>query len=103
MKDITLKEVKQLLQNDTLSNDEYIQAMIPISVSFVRDYCENPELKIDGGVKIAVAKIIEFYMSNSSLQSKSLSRVSETFHTELPKSILQLLSPYNKKNMVKFL
>lgn len=102
MSSITLKEVKSLLNITDFNKDEYIQIMIPTVIGFVREYCENPQLPIENGAKIAVVKIIQFYMNNTSVQSKSISRVSETFLIELPKSILDLLEPYNNKNKVKF-
>lgn len=101
MSTLTTKEVKDFLNLNDVTKDKYIQEMIPDAIQFVRDYCSTPELEIKGGVKIAVIKIIEFYMSNSNIQSESISRMSRTYFDQLPASILELLEPYNNK--VKFL
>ena len=103
MEQITLKEIKNLLGLEDTSKDKYIKSMIPIAVEFVQDYCENPEIEIKGGLKIGIAKIIEFYMNNSSLQSRSISRINESYLTDIPKSILALLDPYStSKGKVRF-
>lgn len=103
MEQITLKEIKVILDIEDMSKDKYIKTMIPIVIEFTKEYCGDNELVIKGGLKIAIAKIIEFYMNNSSLQSRSISRISETYLTDLPKSIISLLDPYSSnRGKVKF-
>ena len=104
MFEIHIKEVKRILQITDNSKDAYITEMLPYVVDYVRDYCDNPELEIRSGVTIAIAKILEFYMNNVSLESRSISRLSETFASDIPPSILTLLKPYNNRDngKVKF-
>src|SRR5438477_165963 len=94
MNDLQLKEIKKILQITDNSKDGYITEMLPLVIDFVRDYCNNPQLELRSGVVIAIAKTIEFYMNNTSLASKTVSRMSETFSNAIPASILNLLEPY---------
>lgn len=103
---ITIKEVKEILNIKDSSTDKYIQEMIEPAIEFVRHYCGDYDLEVKGGVKIAVAKIIEFYMSNSSIASESISRISRAYNNDLPSSIIVLLNSYKKgassSSVVKF-
>lgn len=114
---MNMQEVRQLLEIKTTEHDNYISMMLPLSIDFVKQYTgrdcmvKNPDYdasrptskenpmkveELEDGMKIAVAKIIEFYMLESGIESETVSKTSTSFSNELPKSILDLLKPYKK-------
>ena len=115
------QDIKHILEIDHTDHDNYIRKMIPLTIDVIKNYTKNDFMvanpdydpsrpisstnkrkieKFEGGVEIAVAKIIEFYMLESGVQSETISKVSTSFATDLPKSILDLLKPYKR---MKFL
>lgn len=102
-----IQEVKDILQIKHTNQDKYIQQMLPLTIQFAKDYCGTDFLvngveTLSSGVKIAIAKMIEFYMLQSGVASQGISRLSTSFQTDIPLSILVLLKQY-RKNGVKFL
>lgn len=100
--DIT--EVKNINGITTTKHDSYIATMIPLMEEAVKDYCNNSFLDEDenevipGGVKIAIAKWIQFNMLQSGVSSRSQG-VSYSYDTEVPESIKTHLRRYRR---VKF-
>lgn len=113
---LSTKDIKVILQIEDTEYDDYITTMLPIVIALTEDYCNdifairspNGSLMkdqegykiLDVGIVIAIAKIIEFYMNKSGVIQNTVSRVSYSFATELPKSITQILNQYRK---VKFI
>ena len=97
-------------------HDEYIEAMIPVVITMIENYCNltltnkddsgriitngNEFVLLDSSFAIIIAKIIEFYMLKSGVTSEAISRVSYGFATELPANILTML---NARKRMKFL
>ncbi|MED3691301.1 phage head-tail connector protein [Peribacillus butanolivorans] len=91
------EEVKNILGITTNKHDVYITTCIPLFVDFIKEHCNNsfPD-DISGGVKIAVAKMIEWNMNKSGQKTRSIGEVAYSFDTDFPPSILRLLQPYNR-------
>jgi Phage gp6-like head-tail connector protein len=93
--------VKNMLQITTNQHDEYIAEMLPTFIEQAKDYCNNSFLVngvevLPGGVKLYVAKAIEFSMHPSNLRSRTMGEVSYTYEVDVPRSITKYLSPYRK-------
>lgn len=114
---LSLKDVKTILQlEDTTEHDSYIETMLPIIISLVEQYCNSifalrnldgtllnsheGYVLVEAGIIIAIAKIIEFYMQQSGVIQNTVSRVSYSFSTELPKSILEVLNQYRRVRFI---
>lgn len=95
-------ELRAILRIDTADSnfDEYIDTMLPLVIEFVQDYCgqsfqdSKGEYTFRGGLKIAIAKMIEFHMNKSGVASEGLSRQSTTYNTEYPPYIMDVLDQY---------
>jgi len=72
---------------------------------WVKDYCNNKFLNEDeeeelpGGVEVFLDRAVEYFKSQSGINSESLGDYSVSFDTDIPESLLKLLRPYRK---VKF-
>lgn len=113
---LSSKDVKEILQMDETEHDNYINIMIPIVISIVENYCndvfavrnvdgtlfkdQEGYLIFEAGIILAIAKIIEFYMLESGISQNTVSRVTYTFSTELPKSIKDILNQYRKVRFI---
>jgi hypothetical protein len=112
-----VQEVKGILEFDHTDHDNYIKTMLPLAEDFAKNYCgieyvtnpnydpykpissTNPrkiEGTIEGGMKIAVAKLLEFNLLQAGINSEGVASVSQSFSTELPNSIKDMLKPYKK-------
>lgn len=115
---LSVRDVKVLLNIQSTQFDDYIETMLPITIALTEKHCNN-ELAIrntngaflktnegymlnDMGLKILLAKIIEFYLTKTSVTYEAVGRITQTYATELPKAILDGLKPYSK-GRIKFL
>jgi acetylornithine/succinyldiaminopimelate/putrescine aminotransferase len=100
-----LQSVKNMLSIKTTQHDTYLNEVIPLFIEQAKDYCNNSFL-VDGtealpaGVKLYVAKAIQFNMTPSNLKGRTMGEVSYSYETDLPRSITRLLAPYRR---VKFI
>jgi hypothetical protein len=96
-----IKEILGISPNN-FEHDDYIETCIPLFTEFIQDICNNNFLnnegnvQLRGGAKIALAKMIEFNMQKSGVASRSFGEVSYSYSLDFPKSIISLLSPYNR-------
>lgn len=96
------QEVKDILGITTIKHDIYINTVIPLFIEFTQDHCnnsftdENEILSLKGGVKIAIAKMIEFNMNKAGQKSRNFGEVAYSYETDFPVSILRLLEPYRR-------
>lgn len=99
---MTLQEVKDILGQTTDKHDTYIYTAIELFTEFVQDHCNNSfedangEVKLRGGAKIAVAKMIEHNLNKAGVASRKFGEVEYSYDTNFPDSIMKLLQPYNR-------
>lgn len=94
-----VQTIKTMLGITTDRHDAYLKEVIPLFIEFAKDYCNNQFLvngaeKLPAGVKLFVAKAIEFNMSPSNLSGRSMGDVSYSYVTELPETVIRHLKPY---------
>jgi hypothetical protein len=93
--------VKNILGITTTKHDTYLTKVIPLIVEYAKDECYQDFLDDDGveqlpgGVKVFVAKAIEYNMNTAGVTSRSQG-VSYSYDTDFPKSIMRFLSPYRR-------
>lgn len=114
---LSRKVIKDILIIDETIYDEYIDQMIPTTIAFVEEYCNNEftvkdkfgQMVVDEnenytisevGLVLPIAKIIEFYMNKSGVSQESISRVMYSYTNSLPASITKNLNSYRKVNFV---
>ena len=119
MFNISVKDVKTFLNIESTQYDEYIMAMLPVTIDLVEKHCNNKfaSRNEDGtfleteegyytinvmGLMIIIAKIIEFYLTNAGVSYEGIGRITYTYRSELPKSIIDSMRVYSKSRM-KFL
>lgn len=100
-----VQTLKTMLGITTDRHDAYLKEVIPLFIDFAKDYCNNRFLvdgaeKLPAGVKLFVAKAIEFNMAPSNLSARSMGDVSYSYETELPESVLRHLKPYRRLRVV---
>ncbi len=99
---MTLQEVKDILGQTSDKHDNYIYTAIELFTEFVQDHCNNSflddkgEVKLRGGAKIAVAKMIEYNLNKAGVSSRTFGEVAYSYDTDFPASIMKLLEPYNR-------
>lgn len=97
-------EVKSILNWKKEKYDEYIKTMLPLMTEAVKEYCNNPFIdddekeNIPSGVRVAIAKWIEYNTIQSGVTSKNQG-VSYSFDGNIPDNIKTLLRPHRR---VKF-
>lgn len=90
--------LKTDLKAMTGADDAYLDIMIPILIDLAnnetnRDYTE---LDLPHGIKLFIAKAIEYNKTQGGLQARSMGSVSYTYDTDFPNSIMSLLKPYKR-------
>lgn len=101
-----IQDVKNMLSHvpgmDTNKHDAYLTTMVPLLLEHAGEYCNNSfdEESLPAGVKLYVAKAVEFNMKPANLKSRTMGEVSYTYDTELPKSIMKYLAPHRKVRFV---
>lgn len=94
---LTTQEVKALLQIDDESLNSYIETIIPIIEEYVRDYINLPkELEIPHGLKLTMAKMIEFNLTDVGISNKTIKDVSIQFNTDYTSDIYKSLNKYRR-------
>ena len=99
---MTLQEVKDILGQTSDKHDTYIYTAVELFIEFVQDHCNNSfldangEVKLRGGAKIAVAKMIEYNLNKAGVSSRTFGEVAYSYDTDFPQSIMKLLEPYNR-------
>lgn len=95
-------EVKNILGITTNKHDVYITTAIPLLTDFIIEHCNNSflgtdgETKLSGGIKFALAKMIEFNMNKSGQRTRTMGEVAYSYDSDFPLSIMKLLQPYNR-------
>lgn len=89
--------IKNMLGIKTAKHDAYLTEVIPLFIEHAEEYCNNSFIgELPAGVKLYVAKAIEFNLNPSNLKSRKMGEVSYSYETNFPKSITKLLAPYRK-------
>lgn len=110
------KEIKAILQIEETDYDEYIESVLPSTITFVEKYCNrefamrNADGKLEKnnngyiineeGIVVAIAKIIEYFMNRSGVTQEMISRSITMFSADLPKSITTILNSYRRVRFV---
>lgn len=101
-----IKEIKLINGEQGTGKDEYYRAMLPIIFDEVKEHCNNTfgetesgPPALPGGVKLFMAKAIQFNENKAGLKGRSMGSVSYSYETEFPESLYKYLRPYRK---VKF-
>ncbi|PAE96771.1 phage head-tail connector protein [Shouchella clausii] len=97
-----LKRRLSLAEDDT-SKDDFLQVMLSDAIEMAQDYCNQDfmvdgQLKLPGGVKMAIVKLVKLAQTKPNLQSRSISGgVSETYFTADDLAVIKGdLAPYVK-------
>jgi Phage gp6-like head-tail connector protein len=89
--------IKNMLGIKTEKHDMYLDEVIPLFIDHAKEYCNNQfDGDLPSGVRIYVAKAIEFNMNPTNLKGRKMGEVSYSYQTEFPRSILKYLAPYRK-------
>lgn len=92
-----IQDVKNMLSINTNKHDHYLAEVIPLFIEQAQGYCNNTfGTGLPAGVKLYVAKAIEHNMKPVNLKSRSMTDVSYSYETELPKTVTKYLAPYRK-------
>ncbi|CAH0186073.1 phage head-tail connector protein [Peribacillus simplex] len=96
-----IQSVKNMLSINTDKHDNYLAEVIPLFIELAKDRCNNTFQmngveELPAGVKLYVAKAIEYNMNPSNLKSRTMGSVSYSYDTDLPSSIVKYLVPYKK-------
>ncbi|WP_332238882.1 phage head-tail connector protein [Sporolactobacillus sp. KGMB 08714] len=97
-------QVKALLGISDSSKDAYLNVFVPGTLQQVNDYCNQSFTEDDAPFAVVkfIAKSAELDMSDVRLKSRSMGNVSYSFNTELPDSVMSLLTPYRKVRFTCF-
>lgn len=101
MKELDVTEVKAILNWKRDKYDKYVETMLPLMIEAVEDYCNNQFIDEDGkkdipaGVKVAIAKWIEYNTIQSGVTSRSQG-VSYNYDGNIPDNIKTLLRPHRR-------
>jgi Phage gp6-like head-tail connector protein len=89
--------IKNMLGITTAKHDNYLTEVIPLFIEHAEEICNNSfNGDLPAGVKLYVAKAIQFNMTPSNLKGRKMGEVSYSYETELPKSITKHLAPYRR-------
>ncbi|WP_162920113.1 phage head-tail connector protein [Paenisporosarcina cavernae] len=105
-----IEEIKGILQWTDTKHDVYLQTMMPmifedVQIQTNNDFggiLEDGTIRIPGGVKIYMAKVIEMNMQKASLKSRSMGSVSYSYNLEVPESVKRLIRPYRRAKFRAF-
>lgn len=95
---MTLHQVKSILQIKDNTQDDYINAILPLVESFVLQHCRRND--IPPSLQLAVAKIIDFERTSSGLNSKSIGDIRLAYNTEYPENIKTILNDHKLKKVL---
>ena len=89
-------------------SDSYIEAKIPIKVTWVNNYCgqswdntEGSSNPLPGPVMDFIAKAIKFDSHEPGIRSESIGGLSSNYHTSYPQSMLDDLSSYMSDKKIR--
>jgi len=71
-------------------------------LQWVQDYTRNPDLEDSGPISVIIDRLKKFEQTDSTVQSKSISRYSVTYREGVPKDIYDMLQPYVKLKTINF-
>jgi hypothetical protein len=92
-----LQSLKNMLgYANTTKHDAYLSEMLPIMLDYAKDQGVSYTADAPAGVKLFVAKAIQFNMNPSGLKGRSMGEVSYSYNTDFPPSIMRYLAPYRK-------
>ncbi len=92
---MTLAELKKIMRITDTSEDDYLIAMLPAVIEWVKGYCNNDfSAGLPDVVKVAIAKYIQFTLNEPGMKSESLGDYSYTRESGVPKAITDMLTPY---------
>lgn len=97
---MTLQEVKVLIRRTegfTEADNAYILAMIPLVEAYVMKRCNIPS--IPKSLHVAIAKIIQFEMDNSAVNSKSIGDIRLSYRDSYPQSITDMLNDHHNRRV----
>lgn len=107
-----LEELKVRLKipADDDKQDVYLKVALEDAIEDVQKHCNDSfidsntnELRLPGGVKQAITKLVKAYQENSNVQSQSLGDMRKSFFEGgTMNEVTRLLNPYVKKR-VRFL
>ncbi|GLC89336.1 hypothetical protein [Lysinibacillus piscis] len=100
----TQEEIDLLKQMNGVTgakHDAFYQAMAPVLFDVAKDHCNGnwEPSEMPQGVRLFIAKAIQFNMQTTGLNSRRMGSVSYSYDTEFPNAIWTYLRPYKK---VKF-
>lgn len=103
-------KVRLKIPAEDTKQDAYLTVALEDAIEDVQKYCndsftnpETDELKLPGGVKQAITKLVKAYQENSNVQSQSLGDMRKSFFEGgTMNEVIRLLKPYVRKK-VKFL
>jgi hypothetical protein len=98
-----INEIKSLLDTEiVLKHEQYINTSIPLLIEFAQEDCNNSftdeygVLSLKGGLKLFIAKCIEYNLNKAGVSSRNFGEVSYSYDTSFPPSILKFLEPYRR-------
>lgn len=99
--DEQIKELKLFNNEKGDKHDAFYGALAPILFETAQEYCNQEWLpeQMPGGVKLFIAKAIQFNKTPTGLSARSIGTVSYSYDTEFPKAIWTYLRPFKR---VKF-
>jgi len=96
-------EIAMIGEIDLTKHGTYLDAMIPVLIEFVEDYCNITIEKdsegnylLPAGVKIFISESIKHKLSSKGLNSRTMGTVSYSYDTNVPEKIKKFLRPYRK-------
>ncbi|WP_281998674.1 head-tail connector protein [Priestia flexa] len=103
-------KVRLKIPAEDTKQDAYLTVALEDAIEDVQKHCndsfidsETDELKLPGGVKQAITKLVKAYQENSNVQSQSLGDMRKSFFEGgTMNEVTRLLKPYVKKK-VRFL
>jgi hypothetical protein len=81
---------------NTTKHDDYLSEMLPVMIEYVKDSGIPFNDDIPAGVKLFIAKAIQFNMNSAGLKGRSMGEVSYSYNTDFPRSVTSLLNPYRR-------
>ncbi|MFP7199685.1 hypothetical protein SFC08_01810 [Lysinibacillus halotolerans] len=96
--DDELNELKLLNNENGVNHDAFYRALAPILFETAQEYCNQEWLpeEMPGGVKLFIAKAIQFNKNPTGLSGRKMGTVSYSYNTEFPTAIWTYLRPHKR-------
>lgn len=93
-----IEEIKLINGEQGTVKDKYYGAMLPLLLDHVQEWCNNTFTppNIPGGVKLFLAKAIQFNQNKAGLKGRTMGTVSYSYDLEFPASLYTYLRPYRR-------